>query len=81
MERYCKVKKITAPLDEIKFVVGQHTLAPELTPNDFGLEVMMMMMIMMMICCDDGAGGEEEDEDDDRRGMTALMLEGTSTRR
>jgi hypothetical protein len=32
------VKKIDAPLDEVKFVVnGQHTLAPELTPADFNL--------------------------------------------
>jgi len=40
MERYLTVKNIDAPVDEVRFVVDthHHTLAPELTPDDFGLE-------------------------------------------
>ena len=40
MERYLTVKNIEAPVDEVRFVVDthHHTLAPELTPDDFGLE-------------------------------------------
>lgn len=41
MERYLKVKKIDAPVDEVKFQVDgphKHTLAPELTPADFKLQ-------------------------------------------
>ena len=39
MVRYLQVKKIEAPLEETRFVVDgvHHTLAPELTPVDFGL--------------------------------------------
>lgn len=39
MDKYLKVKKIAAPMDEVKFTWGPHTLAPELTPNDVQLEV------------------------------------------
>ena len=40
MERYLSVKSIDAPVDEVRFVVDKHhhTLAPELTPDDFKLE-------------------------------------------
>ena len=40
MERYLQVKKIAAPVDEFRFVVDavHHTLAPELTPEDFKLQ-------------------------------------------
>ena len=40
MERYLQVKNIYAPVDEVRFVVDtvHHTLAPELTPEDFALE-------------------------------------------
>lgn len=72
MEKYLKVKKIEAPLDEVKFTWGPHTLAPELTPDDFSLEEgAAINVIVPQEYLSSGADEEDEGEEQEEEAEAA----------